>query len=815
MMQYHQIKARYKDALLFFQVGDFYELFFDDAVVASRFLAITLTKRGKNEGQDIPLCGVPVHALNFYLTKLVKGGFSVALCDQLSKPQPGTVVERAVTKVYTPGTLTDDHMLQERRASYICAVATVGRSYEIVAVELLTAHMLMTAVPADDLRGLEAELARYAPDEIVVVRAESPVVALLKKWSYVVTAVETAQRGAAAVLREYLGYVQPAIVAHLGEPAVYEPTQYVALDAATQRNIALVVNSDEGSGSFTLCNAVDGTVTGMGARLLKKWLVRPLRHLFAIERRQDLVSLFVRDVTLMARIQQTFSQISDVERIVGRIALLRATIADYRALKTSLTHIEELRHLLLPYAEQSELAYELLEALASYDQLRELLEQSVYDDQAEEWLIKPGYRQELDRLRELSRDGHSHIQRYAAAEAARCNISSLKILYTSVSGYFIEITKTHADKVPQEYRHIQTLAGRDRFVTAELSALERELQSAQQAALELEKKLYGEVEVVVRSYAAPLRKTAQALAQLDVLQGFASVATKQRYVRPQFSSERRILIKKGRHPVVEQALERGHFVANDTLLNHEESLWIVTGPNMGGKSTYLRQVALIVLLAHCGAFVPAESAQIMLVDRIFTRIGAGDNVAQGKSTFLVEMEESATICTQATADSLVILDEVGRGTSTEDGRAIAQAIIEYLVHRVGCFTLFATHYHELTALAVPQSGMVNHHVVCHKEGDVVHFLHRVARGPAPASFGIEVARLAKLPHEVVLRARQLVKEGAPAVHSSTALVHEHVHENRPCACQELCDLDVDNLSPRQAHLLLSELKEKALAPRDF
>ncbi len=757
MAQYHQIRAQYPDALLFFQVGDFYELFFDDAIKASQLLAITLTKRGKTNGMDIPLCGVPLHAAAFYITKLVKAGYVVALCDQRSKPQPGTVVERAVTKVYTPGTLTDDHMLSDKVASYLCAVAVVHDQCQIVAVELLTAHLMMTSVAVDDIRSIEAELARYLPDEVVLGHDAVSLSVLIKKWGYRVTS-DAPAGDAESLLRQYLARVQPAIVTHLGMPAVYTPEQYVQLDAATQRNLALLHNTDDGAAAHTVCHAVDATVTAMGARLLKKWLVRPLRAASTIAARHDAVGVFVAQSTVRAQVIAILRSIGDIERIVGRMVLLRATLSDYRSLRDALGYSAQVRAVLLSVIHPTALILQVIDQLGQYDQLHQLLCAAIYDGDHDEWRIKEGFDVRLDTLRLLSHDGHAHIQRYAAEQAAAYDISSLKILYTSVAGYFIEITKTHTHKVPDTYRHVQTLAGRERYVTAELSALEQSLHSAHHDAVAYENELYAALEVQLMTYAGSLRRTASSLALLDVVLGFATVAHTQRYVRPQFVDEQRIEISAGRHPVVEQSLGGvGAFTANDTLLYADARLWIVTGPNMGGKSTYLRQVALLSLLAQCGSFVPADAARLMMVDRIFTRIGAGDNVAQGKSTFLIEMEEAATICTQATAASLVILDEVGRGTSTEDGRALAQAIIEYLVTTVGCLTVFATHYHELTTLAQALPVVRNYHMVCFKEGERLHFLHRIEPGIAQASFGIEVAQLAALPKSIIQRARELVR----------------------------------------------------------
>ncbi len=779
MAQYHAIKAQYPDALLFFQVGDFYELFFDDAVRAARFLSITLTSRGKNAGADIPLCGVPIHALEAYVPRLLKGGFSVALCDQMSKPQPGTVVERAVTRVYTPGTLTDDYLLPEKTASYLLTIAHERGRYGVVVIELLTGQIMMTQCSSDDLRVLEAELARYMPDEIVIAHDQSVLATTLKKWGYTVSLVPAldasahqahtawiesstqavmteAEHAAASLMHWYVQRVQPAVFMQSLQPVRYEPDQYVVLDAATQRNIAILTNSDEGSQAYTVCRAVDGTVTAMGARLLKKWLVRPLKDTTRIALRHDVVALFTEQVTLAACVEESIKRIADIERIAGRSMLGRATRVDYCVLRDSLGALSGLPALLQPYQEQAPLLGLVCESAGHYHALEDLLRAAIYDGPEEEWLVKPGYNEQLDAARAHAMQGHEFIQQYAVQQSARYEIPSLKVLYTSVAGYFIEITKTHIHKVPDSYRHIQTLAGRERYVTPELTALERSLDHAREQLHGLEQELYRQVQEEVKKYAQALRRTASAIATLDVLMGFSSHARTWRYVRPQFSLQRALRIEKGRHPVVEQVLARGSFVANDVSVGVDAPVWIITGPNMGGKSTYLRQVALISLLAQCGSFVPAQSAQLSLVDRIFTRIGAGDNVAQGKSTFLVEMEEAATICLQATENSLVILDEVGRGTSTDDGRVLAQAIIEYLAHTARCLTLFATHYHELTALADQDSAFANYHVACIKENDTLHFLHQIKPGPGHASFGIEVAQLAGLPASIIKRARQLL-----------------------------------------------------------
>lgn len=844
--QFLEIKQQYPDALLFFQVGDFYELFFDDAITAAEYLAITLTKRGKANGQDIPLCGVPVHALSHYLIKLVTGGFTVAICDQLSKPQPGTVVKRAVTKVYTPGTLTDDTLLNEKSSSYLCTLcpSPQGTQLGLTFTELLTAHVAATTVDLRDIRALETELARFSPDEIVLPPAGTEQLQqILKKLGYTVTLLRehadqaplsagdllAEQKGAdwvaslrpamqkqlsqnptmrasVEVLVRYLTHAHAAALAQLTVISFYEATQYVCLDAATQRNLSVLINQ-EGGAEHTLWATLDGTQTPMGSRLLKKWLVRPLRDRHGIMRRQQAVAICANSVTLLSQLKEQLRAIGDLERVVGRIALRRATHADYLRLAKTLPILPVITQLLA--GQKSELMVELCQQLPAVQDLFHLITQTLNANESVDGLIAVGADDELDKLRQLATNGQQEIQKLAAREAAAHDISSLKILYTSVAGYFIEVTKTHVDKVPEQYRQIQTLANRSRFITTELKELEQKLATAQEQAVTRDKELYAAFENRVATWVPSLRRAATALAMIDVLYGLAHMAYLHNYVPPTFIENSSILIERGRHPVIERVLNEP-FVANDTALGEAAWLWMITGPNMGGKSTYLRQVALICLMAQCGSFVPAQRAQLPLLDRIFTRIGAGDNMAQGKSTFLVEMEESATICGQATKDSLVILDEVGRGTSTQDGQALAQAIVEYLAHTVKARTLFATHYHELTALSEQVHGIANYHVECRKEGETLHFLHTLAPGVATASFGIEVAQLAQLPKSVIARARELLWQPSfvmPATTSSSASStanSEHTAE----IVAELEKLDIDDLSPRAAFAVVQRLHER-------
>jgi DNA mismatch repair protein MutS len=783
MQQYFKIKSQYSDSLLMFQVGDFYELFFDDAKRASSFLAIALTKRGKNNGEDIPLCGIPIHALNHYLVKLIKGGFRVAICDQLTKPQPGKVVERGVTQVFTPGTLTDSAMLDEKSASYLLSFFPRKESWGLVFSELLTAQLFATSVPAGAYKMVEAELIRFFPDEVILPAFKSlkSFNTYFKQLGYSVSEEKEAENDGAKLwlekqfdskilqvleqqvsinetlksLYSYLKKNQEKSLNQFKTIQFYQPDDYLALDFATQKNLEIVKNNQDGGRKNTLLFVLDKAKTPMGSRTIKKWLLRPLIQEEKILQRQEVVGALCKQINTMQQIEEYLGGISDLERIIGRIALRRATQQDYLALKDSLNILPSLKLVL-----QDNLDFYLTnliqEKMLNFSSLVQLLECSLNDDFSFNWIIKTGFDQELDRLRNLVENGQQEILKLEQKEIVRTKINSLKIRYNQVTGYYIEVTNPNLHLVPDDYIEQQKLVNRKRFVTQELKDLERELFKAQNEIEIVEGKVFDRVKNDVALHLSSLRQLAQALAYLDALFGFARVAYENNYVAPTFNLNRDINIVDGRHPVVEQKLD-SNFVSNDTKLTDSQALWIITGPNMGGKSTYLRQVALTCIMAQCGSFIPAKSASLPILDRIFTRIGSGDNLVEGKSTFLVEMEETATICTQATKNSLVILDEVGRGTSTFDGIALAQAIIEYVFCSVGARCLFATHYHELTKLEQKFIGIKNYHMLSRKTNNRVIFLHKIAPGVSGGSFGIEVAKLAQLPEKVVSRASQILK----------------------------------------------------------
>jgi len=785
MQQFHTIKPQYQDMLLFFQVGDFYELFFDDAKKASAFLGIVLTKRGTCNGEPIPLCGIPIHAVGHYLAKLIRGGFKVAVCDQLEEPQPGKIVDRGVTQVFTPGTLTDSKLLDEKSASYLFSFFPADDQWGILFGELLTAQLFATILPVSSQKLLESELSRFFPDEIVLpaTKEAQKVQSFFKQRGYFVSmvpydkqCVECTQKWIAqqfkpdvrsrleadnalllsfSLFHHYLKTYQEAALAQFRTVHFYQPDDYLFLDASTQRNLEMLKNSRDGGRSNTLFTVLDGAITSMGSRMIKKWLVRPLVNREAIDQRLDAVEIISTTIVLMQQLEELLGAIGDIERIVGRITLGRALLYDYLLICKALSHVSLLKELLQTYGKNSLLS-PIASSMQNFDALVKLLETALNDNPHRDYVIKSGFDKRLDELRDLVDHGTQQLVELEAREQKQTKIGSLKVGYNQIHGYYIEVTKPNLRLVPDNYIRRQTLSGKGRFITKELQELEHKILEARAGIEAAEKTVFDRVKREVLGYSSSLRKLSWALSHLDALLGFARVAYNNSYVRPIFNEKCDIRITAGRHPVVELTRE-ANFIPNDVQLNDEESLWIVTGPNMGGKSTYLRQVALICIMAQCGSFVPAQKADLALLDRIFTRIGAGDNVAEGKSTFLVEMEETATICTQATPNSLVILDEVGRGTSTFDGLALAQAVVEYIYKVVQARCLFATHYHELTLLKDYFPGIASYYAASKKTKQGILFLYTITKGVADGSFGIEVAKLALLPEEIIGRAQEILQ----------------------------------------------------------
>ena len=844
MQQYVDLKKEYADSLLLFQVGDFYEIFYEDAKQAANFLGITLTKRGKTaDGDAIPLCGFPVQSMEIYVSKLVKGGFKVAVCAQLEAAVAGRMVARGITQVFTPGTLYSDAVLDKKSSSYLFSFFPTKTGYGLLFSELLTSQLYATVLKYDDDKTLEIELCRFLPDEILlpIMRGIAKYGTFFKQRGFFVSSdtVEMTDelieaesswlsqhfqgdsarllaecdpvRYATIVWKRYVEKHQKNVLDQCREISFYEPDQFLKLDAVTQKNLDIVKNSFDGGREHTLFGCMDKALTPMGSRKIKQWLLKPLMNIDLIRERQQVISTLISSVSLFAQIQDLLRQCCDMQRVVGRIAVDRAPLQDYVQLSDVLQILPQLRSLMQNI--RVGFVDEFVSIVPKFGELANLLEKSLNDSLEEKILIKRGYDDQLDRLRDVVDHSSEMILRLEAQEKAKTGISSLKVRHNNVHGYYIEITNSNAHLVPEEYVRRQTLANCERYITKELQTLEFEIMTAHEKVKSYEQELFEKVKAEVKYSVRDLRACAEKLGIFDALVGFARVAYEFGYVKPEFHGSRDIFIQDGKHPLVYAQLQQ-HFIPNDTMLTDDASLWIITGPNMGGKSTYLRQVALISVLAQSGSFVPATAAKLPILDRIFTRIGAGDHLAKGKSTFLVEMEETAHICLEATEKSLVILDEVGRGTSTYDGLALAQAIVEYLYEKVGSRCLFATHYHELTHLQDRYSGVVSYYTDSRKTESGVVLLHKIVRGIADGSFGVEVARKAGLPTVIIDRARVLLKELEAQEGDRKDLfipAQLVVSNEKPQAIdylrKELGLIEFDELSPKKAFDILWDLKK--------
>ncbi|WP_074039073.1 DNA mismatch repair protein MutS [Marivivens sp. JLT3646] len=863
MAQYLEIKAAHPGALLFYRMGDFYEMFFEDAVAASEALDIALTKRGKHDDEDIPMCGVPVHAAEGYLLTLIRKGFRVAVCEQLENPAEAkkrgykAVVKRDVVRLVTPGTLTEDSLLDARRHNYLAAFAEVRDEGALAWVDISTGAFHV--VPCAAVR-LGPELARLTPREVLLsddsahrttVEESGAAVSELGKAAFDSTLGEKrlcnlydvasldafgtftrAQVSAMAAVVEYLEITQKGNLPLLRPPVAEGETANMQIDAATRRSLELT-HSIAGGRAGSLLASIDRTVTAAGARLLERRLSSPSRTIETIQARQDAVSYFVEETKLRQSIRDGLRGVHDIDRALSRLALDRAGPRDMTAIRNTLGQAEQIAASLpegLPDHLQS-----VTGDLTGHDDLLDLLDQALVAEPPlltrDGGFIAPGYDEELDEARTLRDEGRSVIAAMQAEYSELSGIPSLKIKHNNVLGYFIETTATHAEKMMtpplnETFIHRQTTANQVRFTTVPLSEIETKILNAGGRALEIEKRLYSSLREAIIAKAAPLSALARALSELDVSAALADLAKAEDWTRPVVDTSRAFDISKGRHPVVEQSLKKSGdpFVANDTDLS-KSNIWLLTGPNMAGKSTFLRQNALIAVLAQMGAWVPAQSAHIGLVSQIFSRVGASDDLARGRSTFMVEMVETAAILNQADDRALVILDEIGRGTATYDGLSIAWATLEHLHDVNRCRALFATHYHEMCQLADKLDGVDNATVTVKEwDGDVI-FLHEVKRGTADRSYGVQVARLAGLPASVVNRAKVVLdalekgeREGGTAqkaliddlpLFAASAPAPVPAKPEQSQVEDRLKNIFPDDLSPKEALSLLYELKELA------
>ncbi len=859
MQQYQGIRRSLPaDTLLLFRLGDFYEMFFEDAKEASAILNVALTKRNL-----VPMCGIPHHAAENYIRRLLKAGRRVAICDQVSEPVKGQIVQREVTHIVSPGTVSDLHLLDAKRNNFLAAIyAGAKGGFGFAFVDLTTGDFRVTEL-ADDA-ALADELARVQPAEVLVAEEQAGQFRELRgvvardgytflheqahftlREHFKVQSLDgfgcdamPAAIGAAGAILHYLKTELRRSLGHITRLAVYQNSQFMVLDATTQANLELV-QARGGGRDTSLLSALDRTVTPMGARKLRDWILHPLCALGALGARQQMIADFLAEPFLLGNIRETLKSIRDMERTVGRLTQTGGNARDLQVLRTSLEQIPQLKadlHALVaaprpdalaslpgrvgvppagsgilpersPAAERPSggtftLPETILADLHPLPHLVDLLAKAIVDEPPaltrEGGMFRDGYHAPLDELRNAAREGKDWIAQLQQRAIEETGIKSLKVRFTSVFGYFIEVTKANLGSVPPHWHRKQTVATGERFITPELKEVEGKILGADERAKALEQELFLQLRDEVMRELAPLQSTAAAIATLDVLGAFAETARLFGYCRPVLSDDLRIVIADGRHPVLDQALIEEKFVPNDVLLDSEKNrLLILTGPNMAGKSTYIRQVALLVLMAQIGSFIPAQSAEIGLADRIFTRVGANDDLSRGQSTFMVEMNETANITNNATARSLIILDEIGRGTSTFDGLSIAWSVAEFLHDETKARTLFATHYHELTELEMTRSGVRNYNVAVREWNDQIIFLRKIIKGGADKSYGIQVARLAGLPASIISRAKEILSnleqhelnaDGKPTIAEAPAPQKHGKPRNKKKAAQALADM---------------------------
>ncbi len=858
MQQYLNMKGIYQDCILFFRVGDFYEMFFDDAKRVSRELELTLTGKDCGLEERAPMCGVPWHAVNVYVEKLIERGYKVAICEQMEDPATAKgLVNRDVIRVITPGTLIDSATMDEKANHFLLSLCFSGDTCGLAVVDVTTGEFYVHEITTPEQR-LNDELARIEPAEIItndpvrlrgcVGRELAAVSQQSAAWYQYQSASEALCRHfhlqdlsplglveeyrvgacAAGALMRYLSETQKNAMEHITGLRIYQGSQTMLLDRNTRRNLELTESIRGRTKKGSLLWLLDRTSTAMGGRLLRSWIEQPLTDRAAIEQRLDAVAEFAGQHVLTMTLSEELKGVYDVERLLCRVAYKSLNARDCLALGASLSKVPGLRQLL--DGAGSPAVRQIREQLDPLEDLTELLEKSIHPDApvviTEGGIIRDGYSPLLDEYRQAATSGKQWIMELEQKEREATGIRNLRIQYNKVFGYYIEVTKSFYSLVPDRYVRKQTLANAERYMTPELKEMEQKIVGAQEQSVRLELQLFTEIRERIAAQISRIQQTAQALKTLDALLSLAQVAVNNRYVRPEITDDGTMEILDGRHPVVEATMQEGGFVPNDTHMNGDnQRMLIITGPNMAGKSTYMRQVALITLMAHIGSFVPAASARIPLVDRIFTRVGASDDLASGQSTFMVEMAETAYILRNATPNSLVILDEIGRGTSTFDGLAIAWAVVEYLCdkEKSGARTLFATHYHELSELEGRVDGVENYCISVKEHGEDVIFLRKIVRGGADKSFGIHVARLAGVPHEVLVRAHEIQARlevtginqnviGENILGSGEKRENEQVDMfdyQRTEIINELQSIDVMALTPMDAINKLFLLREKA------
>ncbi len=856
MQQYFEVKDQYKDFILMYRLGDFYEMFFEDAYTASRELELTLTGRDCGMEERAPMCGVPFHKADVYIGRLVEKGYKVAVCEQMEDPALAKgLVKREVIKIVTPGTVTDTALLSDKQNNFLAAVYLGATSAAVGFADITTGRIYATdcAGAERDIR-LKNQLASYAPREILInvakgsapaldtflsersealveydqgFRFEKPDAPKIVHAQFAAYGTERLSREctcAVGALLDYIKETQKTDISFIKELDVYSDGQYLEFDINTHRNLEITESMRTKDKKGSLLWVLDHTKTAMGARLLRTWLLHPLISIPEITRRQAALRALYDDLPAREELAATLGSVLDLERLMARISYGSANARDMLGILGSISVLPEVKEkiALLDAAEFREIAA----SLDTLDDIRKLLAESINDEDTpltirEGGIIKDGYNTQIDELRSIKKNGSGYVKEIEAREKEKTGIKNMRVGYNRVFGYYLEVAKSQIDLVPETYIRKQTLANCERYITEELKELEATILGATDKLAAMEYSIFQQIREYLAQNSARIQESAAYLARIDTYISLATVAVKNRYVCPDFCTDGRIEIKNGRHPVVEKFISDSYFVPNDTTLDTDKNrLLLITGPNMAGKSTYMRQVALISLMAQIGSFVPADSALVSVVDRIFTRVGASDDLASGQSTFMLEMNEVAYILKNATKQSLIVYDEIGRGTSTYDGMSIARAVAEYTLGRkIGAKTLFATHYHELTVLEDEFEGVVNYNIAAKKRGDDITFLRKIVRGAADDSYGIEVARLAGVPAEVIKRAKEILhsiesgdiklerpekKPEEPAFDMLSMLSSDEEHD----VAEKLRALDINTLTPIEAMNLIYELKKK-------
>ena len=862
MKKYLETKEQYNDCILFYRLGDFYEMFFDDAILVSRELEITLTGKDCGLEERAPMAGIPFHAAENYIARLVSKGYKVAICEQLEDPKTTKgIVKRGVIKVVTPGTVVESNMLEERKNNYIMSIYKAGLYFGIAISDISTGEFYSTEIKENNnFSLLMDEISRYSPAEIVANKlmneSTEEIIKIKTRFpeTYITSCaesyfsediskviqdfrlvdnngndIESADDKLLAIasinaLKEYITSTQMTDLGHINKVVIYSVSKYMSLDINARRNLEITEKLRDRSKKGTLLWVLDKTSTSMGGRLLRRWLNDPLIDVNEINRRLGAVEELKNDIMLRGEVIDNLKKVYDIERLAGKMAYGNGTPRDMITLKNSLSKLPEIRKVLENV--KSEYLKDIYQNIDELQDMHELIEKSIVDDPPmstkDGGYIKLGYNEDIDTLKHATTDGKSWLMKLEADEKEKTGIKSLKIGFNKVFGYYIEVTNLYKNMVPDTYIRKQTLTNGERYITEELKNMENQILGAEEKVIKLELEAFRQIREEIAKNVKRMQKTAEAISSLDVLTSFAQVAEEMNYCKPEINKDGILDIKEGRHPVIEKMLSSGEFVSNDTYLDTEENrLAIITGPNMAGKSTYMRQVALITLMAQVGSFVPATEAHIGVVDKIFTRVGASDDLSMGQSTFMVEMMEVATILKEATKNSLVILDEIGRGTSTYDGLSIAWAVAEYIAdkNKCGAKTLFATHYHEMTTLEKEGNGIKNYSIAVKEKGEDIIFLRKIVEGGTDESYGVHVARLAGVPKDVTKRANEILrslerksilkdkkpeKEDKKKVEGQFDLFNYKLAE----VAHELDMVNLDELTPIDALNTLVRIKEK-------